>query len=277
MTPVFSKNIFQVWFQGCETVQDQRFQVNIKNWKMMNPDWNYHCLNDDDLFQYCSQYSERCARAYKKASTMHTKIDMGKMVALYLNGGLTVDMDMYILRPISYSDKIANIISTYEKSGKNFIAFSTFLANPVEKSIMTMLNNMEQPYNNALALANKYNPFIKAWIDNVIIQIENTPNNLTSFEYINNTTGPIVFNSFILQNKNNYNIIRLSPYIFEPCKLDKTCVINDETVAIHNYEASWIPPWAEFLINLYINPVVRIISFFCFVLLIYYVVQKFKK
>jgi hypothetical protein len=67
----FQKNIFQVWFQGCDKIHKQVYIQNIHNWKSMNPDWKHHCMSDDDLRNECIKFSKECLATYDSFNIMH--------------------------------------------------------------------------------------------------------------------------------------------------------------------------------------------------------------
>ena len=107
----FQKNIFQVWFQGCDKVENETFTQNMLNWKNMNKDWNYHCLSDEDLRKECAAFSKDCLDTYDSFDLMHLKIDFGRYVTLYNHGGIYTDVDTFVLRPLSSSANINEIIN----------------------------------------------------------------------------------------------------------------------------------------------------------------------
>jgi len=272
----FPKNIFQVWFQGYENIKDKKFIENIKNWKRLNPDWNYKLLNDTDLEYSCKNYSLNCLQAYKKAKSMHTKIDLGKLVNLYLQGGIMVDMDMYILRSLEYSKYIKNIIKSYEKDGKNIVGLS--LAN-VDKFESYIYIGKPIFYNNAVIISSPKNEFIKLLIDKIIDNIENLEHiNISNFEYINKTSGPIIFNNYINQNiTNNISEIINIPYnVFEPCRANKSCIITDETISLHVFEMSWLPVYLKSICVFYLD-YSHILILLLILIIIYIFYKLFKR
>lgn len=246
----FQKNIYQVWFQGESNIVNNTFKENIKNWQLLNKDWNYKCLDDNDLQNMCKTYSEACLNAYNSAEAMHTKIDLGKLVAIYLNGGIMVDMDMYILRSLNSSDEIKKIINSYEIDNKNVMGISTAKTNLIENMFLVQHNTF---YNNALMICSPKHNILKKYIDILITNIQNNNNlKLSQFMYIHNTTGPFVFNKFI-QKHLNENIISFNYKLFEPCDTMGTCDIDNKTIALHNFELSWCPDYLKSSLYIYYN------------------------
>lgn len=233
---MLEKNLFHIWFQGCDTITQDKFKINIKNWKLMNPDWNYKCYNNNDLQKTCYQFSKQCGQAYDKAKEMHTKIDLGKMTLVYNNGGMSLDMDQYALRPLSYSKEIQNLLT---HPAKHIIAFTKGSNSPIANIIYVQNTTF---YNNAIVIATKGNPILKDWINTMIHNIETISPNIKDTEYVFKTTGPYCYNKFIQKNinRNDSVIISLPPQVFEPCNQSGQCNITDSTISLHQYELTWI-------------------------------------
>ena len=246
----FNKNIYQVWYQGYNNIENPNYIQNIDNWKILNPNWKYHFLDNDDLQSACQSYSEECLNAYNIAEVLHTKIDLGKLVMIYLNGGIMVDMDMYALRSLDSSKVITDIINTYESNGIPIIGLSLNNVNTIESYT---INGTSITYNNAMVISSAKNPLLKVLIDHIINNINNyTGKEYTKTSYVQFTTGPRVFNQVIDKNKKISEIISFDYTLFEPCKPGTTlCDITDNTLAIHNYEMSWVNPSMKKLISLY--------------------------
>lgn len=276
---IFPKNIFQVWYQGCENITKDVFIQNKKNWKMLNPTWNYQCVDDKFLEQACLQFSKECYDAYKLANVMHIKIDFGRYVLIYLYGGIYVDMDAYVLRGLDTSDDIKRVIDTFEKENKNVIGLSQIDYNVFE-SYIGMHNY--RSLNNAIMISSPRNPVLEKYIKTTIKNIneyftENTlgTSTLQSFRYVSNTTGPVMFNNFF-ENKDNTKdseIVIFDSYLFEPCTLDNYCQINDKTVAIHLAELSWISSFMKYIMNTYLFIKLNIIIIIVIICSIYQLIR----
>jgi len=243
----FKKNIFQVWFQGEDKITDKRFIENIKNWKTLNPEWSYNCLSDIDLYDACKLFSVECGEIYNLLPLMHMKIDLGRYVMIYIYGGIYVDMDAYILRSLRYSKYVNECIKSVENN-KDVIGISELTAYDFEKYISNLY------YNNAIMLSSPKNPVLKKFIEQIL---ENCKKYIhlkkNSFMGIQNSTGPKAFNEFFTNKKNllESDIINFPNYIFEPCTLKGDCTITEDTVAIHQFEASWLSPSMVFFKDLY--------------------------
>lgn len=245
----FQKNIFQVWFQGYENIENKTYLENVKNWEKLNPEWNYFLLNSKDLEENCSQFSERCVNAYRKAKYMHSKIDLGKVVTLYLNGGIMIDMDMYILRSLDYSKYVNKIIDEYNNNENDIMAISEI---PISKIESIVKFGKKKAYNNAVIISSPGNELLKKYIYRMIYNIENYKKSNSQFDYINNTTGPDVFNKYIYKKVKRNRIIELPSEVFEPYNITNDSIkINDDTISIHIFNQSWTPSYIKLFVNIY--------------------------
>lgn len=242
---MFNKNIYQVWFQGCEKVIVPEFIENMKNWKLLNPDWNYHCLNDSDLRKMCYSYSTKCGEAYDASQFMHAKIDLGRVVSIYLNGGIMIDMDMFILRSLNSLPEIKEFIEAKEHVlGVSKLTLNTFESLVYSRSLVS--------FNNAVMISTKFNSTLKVWIETMIKNILSIKNKkyTNSGLYIFDTTGPNLFSKIVEDNKNS-KLIVFDNTIFEPCETFGKCNIKNNTISIHKFELSWVPKELQFLMKGY--------------------------
>ncbi len=241
---MFNKNIYQVWFQGCEKVVAPEFIENMKNWKLLNPDWTYHCLNDSDLRKMCYSYSQKCGEAYDASQFMHAKIDLGRVVSIYLNGGIMIDMDMYILRSLNSLPEIKQFMETQE----HLLGVSKLNLNAFESLVYS--RSLES-FNNAVMISTKFNDTLKMWIDNMVNNILTVQNKkyTNSGLYIFDTTGPNLFSKTIANSKGK--LVVFDNTIFEPCETFGKCNIKNNTISIHKFELSWVPKELQFLMKGY--------------------------
>jgi mannosyltransferase OCH1-like enzyme len=243
---IFQRNIYQVWFQGCDNIQRDDFKANVRKWKDLNEDsWNYFCVADRDLKNACAEFSQRCLQAYLSCPDMHMKIDLGRYVLLYLHGGVYVDMDAFALRKLDDSNLVRKLIESYETSDQHVLGLSQLVMHPTE-CLLTL--GYTSAFNNAIMMSSKRNPVLKDFIcvvvDNILAKLP-----ASKFIRIQTTTGPVCFNRFF-QNPSNTKqtrIIKFPPEIFEPCKLDGTCHITPNTIAVHKFELSWQGPVMKYI------------------------------
>lgn len=250
----FTRNIFQVWYQGCENIPNEKFKTNINNWKVLNPDWNYYCVDDTLLLAACKEYSNECYEIYKECSIMHNKIDLARYVLIYLYGGIYVDMDAYILRPLHSSSLLNELIHTYEKENIPTLGLSCLNINPIESALLVQNRKM---INNAIMISSPKNPLLKKFIDYTIENLRKKKGsimNYTSLFSVNLTTGPVALNYFFNNNKNlddSTKIFYFPASSFEPCDFSNHCMINEDTISIHMFEQSWLSPSIRKLNGIY--------------------------
>jgi mannosyltransferase OCH1-like enzyme len=254
MTTKFPRNIYQVWFQGCNNIDQDKFKINMKKWRDLNPEWNYYCVDNSFLENACKKFSEECYSIYKKLDVMHMKIDLGRYVLIYLYGGMYADMDAFILRPLDFSKKVKEIINTYEKNGQHVIGLSSVPLNRLETFFMTWRFH-SVALNNAIMFSSPENPILKQYIEHIINKIKETTSTQhlnTNYLKVQNTTGPMTFNHFFNEQKDRDNkIIIFEPNVFEPCTMDQQCQIDENTIALHLFESSWVSPLMKGLVSIY--------------------------
>lgn len=244
----FPKNIFQVWFQGCQNLPRQEFITNKDNWKTMNPSWNYRCLSDLEMSAACKLFSDRCFEIYKSLPIMHMKIDLARYVLIYIYGGMYIDMDAYILRNLDYNQTINDIIQKYEKDNVHVLGLSKINLYGIEQTISGI------KYNNAFMISSPGNPTLKRFIDYVLDQCIKYKDTLidSSHNAVQFTTGPYSFNYFFKNNDKKDSIIyTFEPDIFEPCDLNHNCKLTKNTIAIHQFEMSWLSTFMRFIGKMY--------------------------
>jgi mannosyltransferase OCH1-like enzyme len=251
------KNIIQVWFQGCKNITKKAYSENIKNWQLLNPEWKYHCLDNENLSELCTKFSPQCLAAYNKFDIMHVKIDLGKLVALYFLGGIMIDMDMYAFRSLDNSEIVGNIISY-----QDIFAIGRADSNTLESSVSGIY------YNNAYIISNSGNKLLKMYIDTVIKKIldikknETFNNTMIVFE----TTGPKILSTFIdnaikTGKSKSTNLVILPYHVFEPCNISGECAVKDTTVALHQFEMSWVNTGFTSVAKFYYNHVKKYVIY----------------
>ena len=237
---MFDKNIFQVWFQNCNNVTKPEYIQNMRNWKLLNPDWNYKCISDTELRNACAQYSPECLQVYDSFDIMHLKIDFGRYVTLYLKGGIYVDMDAYAVRSLDSNKDIQEIIKK-GKDGQHVLGLSTLHINPVECYAIVGYKTM---INNAIMISSPRNPLVKSFIEEIINQSKHQVMMPLGAFKVHSLTGPLHFNTFFQKyltfHPPGHHIKIFDSTIFEPCK-ENDCNITKHTVSIHEMELSWLP------------------------------------
>lgn len=252
----FNKNIFICWLQGQDHLNTHPkailFNENLKNWQLLNPDWNVKLVSDIDLRNACKTFSKECLALYDSFDLIHLKIDLGRYVMLYLNGGMYVDMDMYVLRSLKTSTKVQDLIEQ-ASSNKHVLGLSTLNLDYQESFMFIGRPNV---INNAMMISTKKNPLLFLAIQTIISKA-NKYSNDNSYSKIQNSTGPIFINKFFakfidypLTNK-KFHIELFQHYYFEPTPPQGNSDIREETIAIHKMELSWIPSHVKSSIKFY--------------------------
>lgn len=244
----FPRNIYQVWYQGCDKIPRKEFIENAKNWKSLNPTWKYQCVCYEDMKRVAYAYSKRCGRLYESLPIMHMQIDLGRYLLVYMYGGLYVDMDAYAMRSINYEPSIMNMIQDYESTGRPVLAITKANASWLESVFSGTV------YNNAFMVSSPKNPCLGRYIDMVIESCENllSKKSYNEFSMIQDTTGPVKYSTFFKGQHHDSTIVILPNKIIEPCDFTKVCNIEVETIAVHQFELSWIKtPWMKSAIGAY--------------------------
>lgn len=296
---VFNKELSIIWFQGQDNIPKSIFKQNLNNWKIINPNWKINLVDEKILENACKIYSQECFDIFNSFDLLHLKIDFGRYVLLYLNGGGYVDMDCYALRSLDHSDIFNDFIKQYTKGfHQNILALSMVNVDPIESFVFV---GSSYTINNAVMFSSKKNPILQYLIDTIIKKVkkkilDTLPStddiskgiksdkmlSFKKFEYnnIQKITGPYFLNKFIkkfinAKDVNKLSFIKVFPhYIFEPAQPFGLTDIRDETIAIHKFEMSWISNNIKSVYSFYfkIKPYLAIIPIF----LIIYLISKRK-
>lgn len=271
-----NKNIFICWLQGQDHLnthpKSPLFNENLKNWKLLNPDWNVQLVTEDDLRNACKTFSKECLELYDSFQLIHLKIDLGRYVLLYLYGGMYVDMDMYVLRGLNTSLKFQQFIDK-AKTDTHLLGLST-LNLDMQESFMFI--GRPQVINNAMMVSTQKNPLLFLAIQTIIHKAKKYTNS-NAYNKIQQTTGPIFINKFFARfidnplNNNKFHIEIFPHYYFEPSPPNGHSDIREETIAIHKMELSWIPPHIKASIKFYykIKPLILPIVVPIFIIYMY--------
>jgi len=243
----FPRYIHQIWFQGCNRLNRKAYVDNVRKWRLLNPSWQYRCYDEATLRQLCYNYSERAGKTFDTFGSMHQKIDFGKYVLLYLYGGIYVDMDCFATRPLDDSKYVRHFIALSEEKGHmlglsrvDISSWETFLWSG--GAYTTFLNN-------GVILSSKNNPTLQTFIEHIVALIEKHPRS-----GLQQTTGPHALNQFFAEKLGiRHGIMTIPPVVFESCGLSGTCRPNEDTIALHKYEISWLSPWAQKAARFYIT------------------------
>lgn len=96
----------------------------IKNIKKDNPDWDYHFFSDEEAEEFLKkEYPPQILEKFKSFSRGAHKADLFRLCWLYKNGGVYVDIDTHLLKPIDkiVGEKELIIPLTYMKQDKRLL------------------------------------------------------------------------------------------------------------------------------------------------------------
>lgn len=162
--PLIPKIIWQTWM-----TKDLHpiCQAQLDNTKKINPDWTHYLLTDDELDNFVNtefaDWSD-VVECYHKLNMMVAKVDFWRYLVLYKYGGVYMDMDSAMIRPLDELIRDTdNAVITFEGNMENFVQWAMIFA--------------------------PSHPILKHTIDLVIDNIKND----RFHNDILNTTGPAVF------------------------------------------------------------------------------------
>jgi hypothetical protein len=228
------KIIHQIWFQGqAEVPADYAEQAAAL--QRMNPTWRYRLWDDAALQGACRTVGRECYERYMSFQHLHQKVDLGRYVVLFLQGGISVDMDVIPLNPLDNLPGLA---------GARFMVSRVHI-NPAETYIFTM-GRLTVLYNNAMILSSPAAPHLRNLIDDVV-QTRHGQAALTKVGEIQRTTGPQLFTESLMRTGME-GVTVLDNKYFEPCYgKDVHCTPPRDGILYHKHAASWVPVWLQSL------------------------------
>ncbi|MBO7298385.1 MAG: hypothetical protein J6V41_01075 [Kiritimatiellae bacterium] len=151
--------------------------INYLRNRCLSKDFEHHFFGNEDCEKFILTYgSEKIINAYKKLSDGAAKADLWRLVVLYEEGGVYMDMDASLFRPLSKIIENRDYVFLWDR--KRFSNF--FMATKAK------------------------NPLIKEFIDEVVYRIENSgQNKYGSVFYL---TGPGAIDR-VLDEKENIEYI----------------------------------------------------------------------
>jgi mannosyltransferase OCH1-like enzyme len=236
-TSRFPQVLHAIWYQSADKVPPH-YQAAALKLRAMNPTWAYQVWDDTSMQANCAMVSQACLDKYLSFPFMHQKIDLGRYVAVYLYGGLSVDMDVDSIKPLD---------TLPVEDGKSLIVSNV----PVTEweTYVISFGARNTLFNNAMILAQPQHPQMLRLINYIVQRPTVAPapfpwNVMFQKVYqIMHTTGPLVFTEG-LSSGDTSTMQVLSNVYFEPCYgRDVHCQIDDRTVLFHQHAASWFPAW----------------------------------
>lgn len=213
------RHIHQIWFQGADAVP-RRYQRTVAALKRMNPGWTHTVWDDGSLRDVCHELG--FGRVYDAYTVMHQKIDFGRYCVLYKHGGVSLDMDVDVLRPLD-----ALPLDTFDTVAVSKMPLNWFEARCANKMRGYMLNN-------ATILSPARDPLLRALI--VAIARNRADPTKSHWKQIDATTGPSAFNDALW----TLPVIVMDSAFFEPCIAHNThCAPTDAAIVYHQHHSSW--------------------------------------
>ena len=174
---MIEKNIFQSWNTRDlpKPVQDK-----IDKFKAMNPDYKYHLYLDEEIDKFVNDnYPGEIADAYNKLNIIVAKVDFWRYLVLYKYGGVYLDIDSNIVKPLSQliKDEDEAIITSEASRHINMDARTTYVC-----------------YVQWALIFKKDHPILKKTVDMIVYNIKTNRHP----ENIHAMTGPTVFTEAIM-------------------------------------------------------------------------------
>jgi mannosyltransferase OCH1-like enzyme len=238
----FIKIIHQIWFQGEENIP-QKFLPYINTLKSNNPDFKYILWDDSSLQKLAKNFSDHCYTIYKNYEHMHQKIDLGRYLAIYFYGGISIDMDVHC------NISISSLIEPMDKS--HDLVVSKLLETSLFHKVYTMQKDI---FNNAIIIGfRERSHTLYDMIKELLYKSCNTSESKISC--INNTTGPHTFTKLLKKYDNN--ILVLEPDIIETVCLNnlETCMKDHQNKRgiYHVADNSWMPKHVSIFFKTYVE------------------------
>jgi len=95
---MIEKNIFQTWYTR---TLHPFIQQKIEGYKALNPSYTYHLYTDSDMDNFVNEhFPGEIAECYNKLNIIVAKTDLWRYLVLYKHGGVYLDMDSSINKPL---------------------------------------------------------------------------------------------------------------------------------------------------------------------------------
>lgn len=239
------KVIHQIWFQGRRQIPE-KYEKDLKKLKSLNPDWQHIVWDDRMLRALCMRVDPRYLVCYDSYRYMHQKIDFGRCVALYVYGGISVDMDVEALRPFSAMGDLM-------ESNKLIVSENSLQLYWPEKKVL----GMKKYLNNSTFACDKRHPAMKRLIESMV-GAKHAFHTGNKFLDIQRTTGPILVSTALGDSP---DVLVLPYWYFEPCSIAKGCKVHPQAILNHKHDATWVSMSPNVLQALYWVWEYRIIAY----------------
>jgi len=220
---VVPRIIHQIWMQGWDKVPS-KFNENRAALRRLNPEWHIMEWNETSLRAECAALGPEFQRAFDRLPLLISKVDFGRYVVLYRHGGISLDLDMVPLKPLTATPGID------------------------EHALMLTKSSIPPFANNAVFIACPLNPFFMK----LLLDIVNTRYTLDHFPtkelYVHVVTGPVLVSRMLLSAE---DVHTLDAVYFEPClPIDTSCIAGPASIMLHRHELSWMNEWTVRILRL---------------------------
>lgn len=237
---MIQKNIHQIWIQGEHYLPDE-YKVNVVKLRSIHPTWKIYFW---DEIQFLSLIKDEpfFIEKYYQFTYLHQKVDFAKLVILFLYGGIFIDTDTEIVKPL---DALFRQVEEYD-----FVISYTSSSNKYSIENLFVCNKWSGCYNNGIIIARKHAGILKYLYG----AMETECNLYFKPACITYTTGPVIFNKLVkayIANENIPNksrILVLDSDYLEPCVFDK-CDVTDNTYILHKHKLSWVDDNSKYILD----------------------------
>jgi mannosyltransferase OCH1-like enzyme len=180
------RKIYQAWH---DKKVKPIFKEYIDKTLKMNPEYEYELFGEEDMDNFVrDNYDGEIYSCYKRIKLITAKVDFWRYLILYKNGGIYLDIDSALLKPLD------DLILDYD-------------------AVITREPNVPNEYVQWALFFCKEHPILKQTIENVVDNIKNN-------RYSNNVgrmTGPLPYTEAIdkLNQSVGFNIDRNNNSLFE--------------------------------------------------------------
>jgi mannosyltransferase OCH1-like enzyme len=192
---MIEKNIFQSWYTK---VLDPLMQAKINVFKNLNPDYSYNLYDDNDMDNFVNEHFKgEIAECYNKLNIIVAKVDFWRYLVLYKYGGIYLDMDSSIEKPLDELIRSTDeAIITAEGNPGLYVQWALIFSkgHPIlKKTIELIISNIKNnSYPNDIHKMTGPSVYTKA-INEIHMEIfnnkiinHNTINRFTNIEYKSN-------------------------------------------------------------------------------------------
>lgn len=149
------KIIHYIWYQG-EHKMPQKYIKHINKWKLLHPAFVFMFWDKKSIKKLTANYS--FLKNYWKRQKMISRIDIAKLLILDIYGGVYIDVDIELIKPIDDLLKVSLVLSKYDITTIEYIA--CYVLN-IDGFYRTNINN-------AFIAASKSHPAIRYAIYSLI-------------------------------------------------------------------------------------------------------------